>query len=241
MEEKAIMNKFERTRYPRKFGLNTEDNILIASSQDIKDITKNALGGDDCFDHWFDASKGFSIRTFYPYTTNRKTIHIPTIDKYDMIQHRVLEELLAKGLYVILAKQIDPKECAFRGCALKKNGEIRIEIAEGPGTVRTVTHEGIIDVVATCKVSCSASGTNIIKTINKQGVRLYKQLEDCFSKFQIADIDNVIFEFSYYKREVGYLFHNFICWEITHTGDNNIVDDVYYNRFCWDRFKNRRQ
>lgn len=224
------MNKFERTRYPRQFDLNSEDNILVTCTKDVKQ-------------DWFDLYKEFSVRTFYPKDMIKKTIHIPIIDANSLLNKKngIIWQLLNNGLYVIPAAPVNPKDCIFRGGALKTDNKIIAEIALGSGTVRTVTHRGYIDVIATSIITRQAKKVIITKEINTENMVLAKQLEDCLLKFHLANIDNVIFEFSYYSKKVGYKKEQFICWEITSMGNKPIINDIYYDARLWDRYKENTQ
>lgn len=117
--------------------------------------------------------------------------------------YSIIPKIRKQGYNIILAKPIDPKDCLFAGAVYKTSKNIVTEIADGPGTVRRVTRDGKID------RSYSAYETDD------------KKLNKCLAEFKNCHLENVIFEFSYYKIPVGYKKQNFIVWEITDDGSNN--------------------
>ena len=127
-------NKFQRVQLPRKFGLNGESSVLITSIAMLR--TSDFVS----------QRNSFSVRTFYRdgLGPNSITPHFPIIPKYLLLKKA--HKWFLSGLQLIVADKIDPKDCAFRGCIYMQNlGTALMEIANGPGTVRTVTNEGKID------------------------------------------------------------------------------------------------
>jgi len=188
-------NKFQRVQLPRKFGLNGENSVLITSMKELR------------ISDFVSQRNSFSVRTFWeeapPAWLNATAPHLVTVTKKSLLKKA--PELFKTGLHLIVADKIDPKDCAFRGCILiQEQGIAVMEIANGPGTVRTVTNEGKIDETIVyakgCKINCG----------NKHDL--------CVCKCRRTKLRNVIFEFSYYNVPVGWKQENFICWEITDDG-----------------------
>lgn len=184
-------NKFQRVQLPRQFGLNGENSVLIRSASQLFESD------------FIQTRKKFSVRTFYEDDRNKTAPHFATISQWDLIKKA--RSLFEEGLCLIVADQIDPKYCDFRGCiSINENIQIIIEIALGPGTVRTVTNDGVIDRryilnKRTDNTPCS-------------------KLNYCIRQCRKTGLKNVIFEFSYYKIPIGWKQENFICWEITDDG-----------------------
>jgi len=194
-------NKFQRVQLPRRFGLNGENSVLIPSM--IKLETSLFVR----------ERKSFSVRTFWADGDETKpTPHLVTITKKALFKKA--PEVFRVGLALIVADKIDPKDCLFRGCiAVDHNGVTRMEVADGPGTVRTVTHEGRIDFSKTYPLMCSLNC----------GIKH----ELCVWNCQRTLLRNIIFEFSYYCKPVGWKQEKFICWEITDdgTGKNRLFKE----------------
>jgi|TARA_R100001530_G_scaffold34477_3_gene26932 hypothetical protein len=189
--------KYERIRLVESFRLNAEDSILISvdDKNDYEDFLKNL---DNC-----------SIRTEKVNSSvgNWLTPHYPfvPIDQASAL----IDGLRYSGYYVILGKPINPDDCLFAGAA-RKYGPLEhlyIEIANGPGTVRRVTHE--------YKVDQSYDIQSRLETTNDSKVN------ECIQNFRKVPLTDIIFEFSYYKPLVGIKNEHFICWEIVNEGKNN--------------------
>lgn len=185
-----MKNKFQRIELVRACGLNTEENILITPNTDVKDYIKFLNPLDFC-----------SIRTFR--NNEVKTPFYPFILKDDAL--KIISNLQNQGYSVILSTPINPKDCMFAGAAWQTADALIIEIVHGPGTVRRVTHENIIDNIYTLNNFLNEKTDNIL-------------LNKCIEQFRKTNLKNVIFEFSWYKIPVGYKKENFICWEITDDG-----------------------
>lgn len=188
------MNKFERVQLPRKLGLNAENSVLVKSMRELKNSV------------FVKSRSAFSVRTYYsdPKGRPKKSPHLVTTSKKSLLEKA--PKLFKDGLYLIVADKIDAKDCKFRG-TIWIMGTTRkiIEIAHGPGTVRTVTNDGVID------ESHDISRNTVIKTGNEK-------LDYCIRRCNETRLGSVIFEFSYYKTPVGWKNERFICWEITDDG-----------------------
>ena len=183
------MNKYERIEFVRELGLNTEENILIKPDESIT-----------IYQDFIEQESEFSIRTFRG--DDLKTPHCPIVKKSEL--YTILDILQKDNYDIILARPINPKDCEFAGAIRKTLDSVIVEIADGPCTVRRVTHEGIID-------------KRYVLDYFKRGTTDYK-INSCLSEINKTGLTDVIFEFSYYKIPVGYKNQNFICWEITGDG-----------------------
>jgi len=194
-------NKFQRVQLPRKFGLNGENSVLITSMKELK------------ISDFVSQRNSFSVRTFY-FIDNDIGIapFFPTMTKKQLFKKA--PELFSAGLRLIVADKIDPKDCGFRGCILiQEQGTAVMEIANGPGTVRTVTNEGKID-------------ETIVYAVG-QKINCGNKHDLCLWHCRRTELRNVIFEFSYYNVPVGWKQERFICWEITDdgTGKNRLFKE----------------
>ena len=185
-------NKFQRVQLPRKFGLNAENSVLITSMKELK------------ISDFVCQRNSFSVRTFYRDGLGPTSIapHFPTIVKHFLFKKA--PKWFEMNLQLIVADKIDPKDCEFRGCIyMQKLGTALMEIAIGPGTVRTVTNEDKIDetVIYAAKQKLEKSSRGY-----------------CVEQCRRTELRNVIFEFSYYNVPVGWKQEKFICWEITDDG-----------------------
>ena len=189
-------NKFQRVQLPRKFGLNAENSVLITSMKELR------------ISDFVSQRNSFSVRTFWeearwPAWLNATAPHLVTVTKKQL--YKKAPELFKNELSLIVADKIDPKDCGFRGCILiQEQGTAVMEIANGPGTVRTVTNEGKID-------------ETIIYAVG-QKINCGNKHDLCVWHCRRTELRNVIFEFSYYNVPVGWKQEKFICWEITDDG-----------------------
>ena len=182
-------NKFERIQFVRDLDFNTEENILINPEDSDDKHLKFLKNLDEC-----------SIRTFNE-LDGQSCPAYPIVKKEEAI--KLIKSLKQKKYNIILATPINPADCLFAGAVMKSGDKIITEIANGPGTVRRVTHEGKID-----------KRYFNINTDNEKLNECLKEINDCY-------LDNIIFEFSYYNHPIGYKKQNFIVWEITDDGTNN--------------------
>lgn len=183
------MNKYERIQLVRKFHLNTEDSILVTPQTDPSILLRFTSGVGEV-----------SIRTMDPVSDARATPHYPIVDVHDM-PARIID-ILNTGLYVIVAKPINPKDCELAGAIWKQGSTMFIELANGPCTTRRVTFEGIID-------HLKEYPTDLIT--DKRMLAMVKQVKE-------VPISRCIVELSYYSIPVGYKHENVIIWEITGDG-----------------------
>lgn len=188
-------NKFERVQLPRRFNLNAENSVLVKSMQELRSIS------------FVKERDEFSVRTFFyddrkNFGPRKKAPHLCTTTKKDLLKRA--PKMFRDGLWLIVADQIDAKDCEFRGCIwIQGTGETIVEIANGPGTVRTVTNDGVIDES---------------HTLVPHGLTKRPKLDHCILECRKTHLRNVIFEFSYYKILIGWKNEHFICWEITDDG-----------------------
>lgn len=183
-------DKFQRVQLPRWMKLNSENSILVRSLTGL--LTSSFVK----------ERNGFSVRTYYPGNETKKAPHLVITSKKNLFKKA--PELFKDGLWLIVADKIDAKDCQFRGCIwiTDKNKAI-VEIAVGPGTVRTVTNKTKIDL----RYELSPSQTTTDAELNY-----------CIDRCRGLELRSVIFEFSYYKIRVGWKNEQFICWEITDDG-----------------------
>lgn len=208
------MNKFERIQRVRQLGLNTEDCILVTKKEDLVDNV------------FLEQFTQYSIRTFWKDGNEiRKTPHSAVVLLKDLWTKSC--KLLHDGLYLIIKDAIDPKDALFAGAALKTSDEIIIEIANGPVTVREVTHKNNIDERYTADLN-KRIFVNVPEPRNLLKILVMKR---CLYEFMSVDKANIIFEFSYYNIPVGWKHEQFICWEITPSGHK-----IQYNKFIWNRY-----
>lgn len=186
------MNKYDRIKNVRAYGLNTEDSVLIKTANELKRS------------RFVKARDWISLRTFYnSEKINLRAPAIPVMKKVDLLQ--IGPDLMAGGLSLIVGDLIDPKDCRLRGCIwINELRWATIEIATGPGTVRTVTNDGMID-----------AGWYNLKPWEITDSRV---VDECLRTCRAARLTQVIFEFSYYNVPVGWKNTNFICWEVTPDG-----------------------
>lgn len=213
------MNKFDRIQRVKYLGLNTENCILVTRKNELVD------------NPFLEQFTQFSIRTFWADGDEiRKTPHSAVICKKDL--YKTGCSLLKQGLHLIIKDCINPKDAIFAGAALKTCNEIIIEIANGPVTVRTVTHDNNIDERYTYNLKTRKLHTEFYnKSIIFQSERIF----NCIEQFKTIKEINIIFEFSYYKKQIGWKNESFICWEITPSG--HIIEPLY-NGLLWERYNN---
>ena len=214
------MTKFERIQMVKALGLNTEDCILVTDASQLK---HNAF---------IDQYDEFSIRTQWADgNEQRPTPHVEVISKEKLV--RTSTQLLKSGLHLLIKDCIDSKDGLFCGAALKRKNVITFEIAVGPVTVRTVTHKGIIDIQVemTSAYNCRDFSSYWPPLL---------ALQYMYNNMASVPIDNVIFEFSWYKYSIGWKNERFICWEITKSGYDSIYNLTptgrQYNTLLWDRY-----
>lgn len=182
-------NKYERIDFVKQLGFNTEDNFLIKPTHN-----------EDHYIDFINEHDYVSIRSF----DNKDSHYSPAYAHVRSNEAKTLISQLQKDNYnVILATPINPDDCLFAGCVHKTSANVVTEIADGPGTVRRVTHEGVID--------------RRYYGLNTND----KNLNYCLQKIKKTPLENVIFEFSYYNTHVGIKKDNFIVWEITDDGTGN--------------------
>lgn len=195
------MGKFERIHMPAEFGLNTEDSILVENTEALKKWREQYEPKELAPVRWY------SIRAAkqgtHKYAVG-KTPHYP-FEPHEMVES-ICSHLLASGYLPIIARGINPAEAELAGVFRKWPVEdffIRrpetdwvIEAAIGPGTVRRVTHQEIID-----RRWTKASHTDMPEECKVLISRLL-ELPCCTA------------EFSIYRKPVGKLNERLIVWEL---------------------------
>ncbi len=183
-------NKFQRVQLPRQLGLNAENSVLVRSMTALRSSP------------FVKKRNKFSVRTYYSENETKKSPHLVTTSEKTLFKKA--PKLFKDGLWLIVADKIDAKDCEFRGCIwiTDKNKAI-VEIAVGPGTVRTVTNKTKIDL--RYELSPSQETTNV-------------ELNHCVARCRSLKLRSLIFEFSYYNIQIGWKNERFICWEITDDG-----------------------
>ena len=141
-------NKFERVRLPQYLNLNGENSVLVRTMRELKS-SEFVKDRDE-----------FSVRTFYHEDKNKKAPHLCTTTKANLL--RRAPGLFEDGLWLIVADQVDSKDCEFRGTVwIMNSGVTLVEIAYGPGTVRTVTNDGKVDENFTLKSTKFSDNENL--------------------------------------------------------------------------------
>ena len=248
------MNKYAKIKLVKDLCLNTEENILVRSIDDL-----------NC--EFISVRNDFSLRTFYHADSGfKKAPHYPVINKRNL--YRVAPKLLQRGLWLIPADIIDPRDCLFRGAAIKTDHKIIAEIKAGPGTVRTVTRDLDIDYRIECEVNSRGFLIKKVKeftsitdafiksnqfcyngceyyslgeeydefTYNAEDISpsLIIKIDTCLFHMRHANVDDCCFEFSYYKKPIGWVPECFICWEVDFFGENSPLDRYNY---LWSRYE----
>jgi hypothetical protein len=197
------MNKYERIQYVRRLNLNTENSIAVRKQSDL-------------YRQFINERKYFSVRTCYWDETGideKKVIntpHHPVVTKRQLF--KLAPKLFKRKLTLIVADVIDPKDALFAGCALKDKHHFWIEIAYGPVTVRRVTHECVIDF---------SKKVGLHTKIKANECEFYEELNICLDYFRKVMLSHIIFEFSWYKKHIGWNNEHFVCWEITSDGSED--------------------
>jgi len=203
------MTKWNRIQLVKKLGLNTENSVLVTNPHNIRSMRRFTRG-------W----SSFSVRSFsksqedgrvaphYPILNRRLHLAQALMNNYDL------------GFNSIVAEGIDPADAVFAGACLKtlsadRYSRLHFEIARGPGTVRRVTNDGLIDVIYTYE-------NKHLETHRESPVKLCDELERSWvytiaRMFDRIEKTDCIFEFSLYNCEVGYKHEHIIVWEVTPT------------------------
>ena len=189
------LTKYDKIKLVRDYGLNTEENILVTPVTKPKKYLTFLANLSAC-----------SIRTFKD--DNIKTPHYAHIEKLKALD--LIPELQREKYNIILATPINPKDCAFAGCIWHGLETTIVEVADGPGTVRRVTHENAISRRYTL---------NNFTQENTNDPRINIALR----KIRNIGFSHIIYEFSWYNKKVGHLNENFICWEMTDDGTGKSI------------------
>ena len=142
------MDKFQRIQVLKRLGLNTEESILIRS---MTDWESNA--------EFLQKFSRYSVRTFRGEGYGETHPFFPIISREEL--HRRYEELITDGFRLIVATPIDPAEAELAGCLLYDSNQIVAEVALGPGTVRRVTQENMIDLRVISKHSAQRAPNDL--------------------------------------------------------------------------------
>jgi hypothetical protein len=189
-----MKNKYERIEFVRELGLNTEENILVRPNDNFYLNSKQ-------FGAFFKGLNQVSIRTFYD-NSKLNTIHYPIIGIGEV--ENIVKTLQKNNLNAIIATPIDPKDCEFAGTCLKDGHTLVFELADGPGTVRRVTRQSVLD----RRYYLPGLLDNTIDY----------RVNYAINEFRKVEIDDCVFEFSWYSKHVGWKSDNFIVWEVTDSG-----------------------
>lgn len=195
------MNKFSRIQVVRDLGLNTEDNMLVTPSTNINDLITFILQLNEV-----------SVRVFDPIHEDRPTPHYPIVKIAELKD--TLTRIFANSFYAIVAKPIDPQFAELAGCIHKsevpfsRRSTYIIELAKGPCTTRKVTHDGIVD-YRFFYPRDTIEDERIISMINE---------------IKHVEMQNCIFEISYYSIPVGYQQSKIIIWDITGDRTKDSID-----------------
>lgn len=180
------MNKYDKIRALRDMNLNTENSFLAVNNN--YELPKYAY---------------FSLRTQWTNPAKQqKTPHCPWIKRSRV--RKTVKELLKNGLEVIIAQGINPDNALFAGCVMKKRSVYVVEIAQGLGTVRRVTHDHQID-------ERHIVNAFLPRTNNK---RVNQVLNTVHSLPELYNAKHdFLLEFSYYNQRVGWKQEPIIFWE----------------------------
>lgn len=211
MAKRTSLTKEDKIKLVRRFGLNTETNIVIKTTEP-EDLDKL-----ETFVNYHNLSK-VSIRT-QAIDNSRSTPHYPIIEVKDLFH--IVRELVDSGYHAIVATPIDPKDAVLAGAVLKEGSKFTLEFAIGPYTVRRVTHQGIIDI-------------NLTYDVRTKEVRIIKLYDDLYlinlieiiSQCRKVPISECIIELSYYRIPVGHRNNNIIIWDIDSTGTEESTTEI---------------
>ena len=199
-----MLNKWQRIQLVKKWGLNTENSILLS-------IDEPASANMIHLSSFLMTHANVSIRTFKAVDDRMITPHFPTNNRIEAIDN--CNKMLSEDINCIVADQIDPADSLLAGTIWKHDSIYEMEFAKGPCTVRKVTHDGIIDY----KAEMNRNGLKIsTPTDSNVATRLYDMAQAVRNVFAL---DNCIFEMSYYNHPIGILNSPVIVWEITDDGD----------------------
>jgi len=211
------MNKYQKIELVRLMGFNTEDNILVSLwEQYDQDKFNNFVIAHNISD--------VSIRTMATtQTKDKKTPHFPLIDINGAKE--IIPRMLNDHFICIVATPIDPKDAMIAGAAVKseKKNSIVFDIACGPGTVRRVTHEGIIDIFCEYNQEHKVAMIKGNKGVSKTFVEIVTSTINEVAKIPIK---NCSIEFSYYNHPVGYKKENIIIWDIDGDGSSESIEEI---------------
>lgn len=203
------VNKFERIRLVRHLGLNTEDSVLVESRPDL-----------DKHSHFLAGLNRCSVRTFPRASAGHSKPHFPIVTRAEFQSSCV--PLLDQGYSLIVAKPIDPTDATLAGRIVRRPSDFLVEVALGPGTTRRVTHEGRIDqALELSGPDDPRCGTEIAQALNA----LTAAERRWANKLQLTDVQ---YEFSAYRRPVGWKDEHIIFWEIHGLGKQDEHLDRFY-------------
>jgi hypothetical protein len=188
------MNKFDRIQLIKSLDLNTEDSVLVTPATSITSY-EHVIAGED----------RVSVRTLSTNPNKVNTPHYPIINISDL--NKTLHEIFSRGFYAIVAKPIDPKDCLLAGTIWKQKLSGWIELADGPCTVRRVTHESMVD----------------YRYNYPNDIIPDRRIREMLSIVKAVPYENCIFELSYYSIPVGWKNEHIIIWDITGDGTPNSI------------------
>ena len=197
------LNKFERIKLVKILGLNTRDVVLITSHNDWGE-----------YQPWLKQFDKYTISAFKNTPTVGTDPYFAVIKATDFENHR--KKLLDEEWNIIVSEGVDPKEALFAGTILRDGDLSEVDVSCGAGAVvRDVTHNGKIDKHFALD-GLESSGDKLID----EALGKIRSVEE--GRPHLPALRRVIYEFSYYKTEVGHKRENAIFWEIT--GFSNLGD-----------------
>jgi len=218
-KNRLSLNKYQKIELVRMLGLNTEENILI-NSTDNDDIDRLAAFGHE------HNLKQVSIRTMST-GESLETPHYPTVNGSEIWD--IIEYVTSKGLVAIVATCIDPSYARLAGAIWKKDKVYSGELAIGPHTVRRVTRDGIVDIsfeyfhwndlltITVGRSSLSRPELGMVRTM----------IDECTK----IPFSKCLIELSYYSIPVGWNKQNVIIWDIDSDGSEESTQEIefYYH------------
>ncbi len=191
------MNKFDRIQILKVLGLNTEESILISSVEDWCNS-----------EEFLNRYEEYSVRTFRGPRYGQSAPHFPIVSREEL--EADYKSLLEKGLKLIVAAPIDPKDAEMAGCLIYNAGVVSAEVALGPGTVRRVTSEGRVDLRAKSEEEEATGDPHLDAAMSevRGAVRIIE------SRLPDGNLDGLLFEFSWYSMPVGWKSERLIFWEL---------------------------
>lgn len=202
------MNKFERVLLLRHLELNTELSVLIESANDLR--------AEAAFLARLDR---YSVRTFRREAYEVGEPHFPIVSKAEFESSCL--PLLEQGYSLMVAEPVDPADALLAGAILRDGEKFVVEAAVGPGTVRRVTHQGLIDIRLEARRPSEAANPWIQQALDE-----LLAAEDRWRPQ--VDLRDVLYEFSVYRVPIGWRRERVIFWEIRGLDGHDAELDRFY-------------